>query len=471
MKSIFTLLILIVSIGYIHAQTLPNGDFENWTTHNAYEEPTDFFTSNSYSHILQQPSSVTKVTDATDGSYAAKLTTTITAQDTLFGFVSNGNIVNNDLMGGVPYPYTTMVDSVSFQAKFNLLNQDTALFIMMFKYGGQAMGMVYVQMTGSQSSYQLRKEKITWFTTATVMPDTMLFVFASSNPDTYPTDGSWLQVDDLKIDNQSVTNGSFENWTQKSYEDIDSWNTFNMYSTLFKPAYIEKSTDAQSGSYALELTTQIYNNGEDTIAHFSNGDLFNDNFSSGMLVYQNPKKITGYYKYTPVGNDSALVAVRAWGPTQIGPYQNIDNNIIKLGASSTYKYFEIPLHYNAWPLIDTLGIGFASSNIFDGKSNVQAGSKLLIDNVKIEYQTVGINENSDENSAKVYPNPASNRIHFELTNFSASSLIVYDASGKHVLQQELSNPEFEVSNLEQGLYFYSLQMGDKQYRGKFSVLR
>jgi len=452
----------------VFGQNIPNSNFENWTTSTFFQEPQGFGTSNIQSYMRTQTGNVTKSTDSHNGNFAAKMETKIVGLDTIFAILTNGNLGQGGLSGGIPY--TTRVDSVKFSAKFNLLAGDTATMLALFKYSGNIIGVASTNFQASSSSYINYSTAVQWFAPYPAVPDSMLFVLFSSNPGKNPVNGSYIIVDDVKLGNTLMPHGDFETWLNKSVEDADNWNSFNIISLLYPPAYAVKTTDAYSGTYALKITTTLFNDNQDTIAHVTNGRIMSDDFSGGIYVPQNPSKVSGYYKYTPVGNDSALVALRAFGFNNQANYSNLDNSILKLGAASTYTYFEIHLTYLGYPRIDTLGIAFASSNIYDNRPNVHAGSVLIIDSLNIEFAPLGIAEDYQQSNLKVYPNPASSKIFFELdNNLKNSSIKVFDVQGKIIKSENITDNYLDVSDLVNGIYFYQISNNQELSQGKFSI--
>jgi hypothetical protein len=466
MRTIYLLTILLLG-NYIFAQTIPNSSFETWTTVNLYEDPQGMFTSNLQSFISTHSPNLTKSTDKHSGNYAVKMETKINGSDTIVGMITNGSIVGNNIVGGIPY--TTRVDSLSFYAKYNIQAGDSAAVLVLFKNNGGFLGMCMIKFSGSSTNYQYFSTPVNWMVPFT-NPDTMMLIIVSSGMNSQPLDGSWTILDDIKLGSALIPGGGFETWIMHSSEDAVGWNSFNFASAVFPPPYATKTTDAYSGQYAMKITTKLINNNQDTLAHVTNGRILSDDFSGGMRVNMNPKKVTGYYKYTPVGFDSALVALRAYGFDNSGNYKNIDNNLIKLPAAGSYTHFEIGLNYTGWPHIDTLGIAFASSNIYDGHQWAKEGSVLIIDSLSIEYYPVGIAETGIEKQAKVYPNPASDIIHFDFDkNITGAGINIYDSRGVQVKSTKMNSNAVDISDLPTGLYFYEIVYQNKVTKGKISI--
>ena len=75
---------------------------------------------------------------------------------------------------------------------------------------------------------------------------------------------------------------------------------------------------------------------------------------------------------------------------------------------------------------------------------------------------------SKETSVKVYPNPASDVIHFKLGNFNAQ-LSVFNILGELVDFQTIQKSDFQLDlgNYSRGLYFYSVLIDGKMVQGEF----
>ena len=475
-KYYLSLLTLIVLSQSIYSQNIANGDFENWTSIDAYEEPDNMYIAGIHAYFLTGSVNATKSTDKIEGNFSVKLVSTIINSDTLFGLVTNSNDIEDGLSGG--QPYTDKPDSVFFSAKYNIQANDTAIIFVLFKRLGVDMGVGMYQFTGSQTNWQSQAVAINWFSGLPVNPDTMLFAAVSSNPDGNVQNNSELFLDNVHFGtaNAALINGGFENWTMKSFEQPDDWSTFNFASIVYPPAYVKKSTDAHNGTYALEITTQLLN-GKDTIAHIANSDILNDNWQGGQRVYLNPMKLTGYYKYTPIGNDSAAIAIRTTRWDAVSNQRiTIQERLVTLGAASSYTAFSIDLTHNAWPNVDTLGIAFGSSNIHSGNINVALGSKLLLDSLNITYFPVGISENNaKKQSIKIYPQPASDYVNFKIDNTAQSvKIIIYNSNGKLIKSFNKSSTslvQINTTDLSSGVYFYQINIDSRISKGKFQLVK
>ena len=78
--------------------------------------------------------------------------------------------------------------------------------------------------------------------------------------------------------------------------------------------------------------------------------------------------------------------------------------------------------------------------------------------------------NVDLEKSKVYPNPVSSRLHFQLPDsIEDGTLCVYDVLGKKILEQAYSDafPQLDVSHLAKGIYVVTIISKSKAFNFKF----
>jgi len=105
---------------------------------------------------------------------------------------------------------------------------------------------------------------------------------------------------------QSVPNGGFENWTTYSHEDPQYYYNSNMDNNGGAPPYtVVKTSDAYSGSFALQLNTLLA--GNDTLnAFIANGNP-GAPAGQGIPYTEQATGISGQYKANIMPGDSALI--------------------------------------------------------------------------------------------------------------------------------------------------------------------
>lgn len=272
---------------------------------------------------------------------------------------------------------------------------------------------------------------------------------------------------------QQFPNASFESWTSG---EPDSWNTTNQ--NLFGLTFNTVSkdiTDPQHGLSSAKLTVvtktlPIY--GPVTIQGvLTLGILTIDPFaqtatlSGGYAFTGMPQKLTGYYKYQPVNNDTCAMG---WGLTKW-------NNGVKdtigvaafaaMGTINTWTYFEIPLEYQIWEAPDTMNILFINSNPLDGVNHT--GTKMWIDNLSFVYGTVGIEGVTFAKDLAIYAERDARQLILTSTFEKAETLDIslFNMAGietshwKRVMQQ--STERLDVNNLAPGTYVIRISTGNR----------
>ena len=449
MKKIITLSTFTFSFLFSFAQQIPNNDFENWTTQTLYENPNSFLTFNNASFTILPGGNVKKVSTPFHGSYAARLTTVANSTDTIVGALVIGNPVQGGIEGGLPY--TGMPDSISVHVMYNVLANDTAFCIIGFKKNSVLVSAAIASFTGTQASYKTFHVP----TGLVAAPDTIVAIITSSRLDGAQLPGSTLTIDSITCmgSAQQLPNADFENWTPMISEEPNNWSTINFAAAPSGPACVTKSTSSYTGTYAMRMET-IMTTWNDSVGLITNGIFGSNGPEGGMQIYANPAKITGYYKYTPVGNDTALAVAICY----VNGIKK-DSSYMKLSAKSVYTYFELLLSYNSFPYEDTLQVSFASSDI-DGKVNVRVGSVLYVDDLNVVYAPVGINANETQTEFSAYPNPFTNiaLISFKNNVGSSYELVLYDMLGNVARKQNVSSSPITVNrnSLPVGIYEYRI---------------
>src|SRR3989304_9887445 len=83
MKKLFTLAIISLAVFVLKAQQPANAGFENWTVQNLYNEPNGYLSTNSWVYQAIGVGNVSQDPGSYHASYAARLTTVKTPNDTI----------------------------------------------------------------------------------------------------------------------------------------------------------------------------------------------------------------------------------------------------------------------------------------------------------------------------------------------------------------------------------------------------
>jgi hypothetical protein len=456
-------------------QDILNSGFEDWTFVEYFEDPDEYSTTNTVTFYNGSPANVTKTTDAQSGSYALRLETISTPDGVLEGAALIGEPGQDTFIGGIPYDQRP--DSLTGYVKYNVADNDTAYVAAVFKKFGVPIGFAFGQFTGTQEEYQYFSVPIGWLVSI-ISPDTLSVALISSSIFAEPISGNVLYVDNVQFVGPGAPfpNGDFEEWTEFASEEAENWQSTNILTMPASSLSLDKTTDSHSGSYAARLESQV-TNWDDTISFITNGRVGEEGPFGGMPVEDIPETLSGYYKYFPTDQDSAIASLSLYhyNPST-GKSDLLDEVIVKLPATNTYTYFEVPVDYNTLPEPDTINIAFGSGNFDTPGAFIGLGSTLYIDDLDITYKPhiVSVSEKKAASDHTVYPNPVKERLHFNLEDQPDKPLDVniYDQDGqlvRSIKSAPSTNFSVDVSQLSNGIYLYRIKTGTSSYRGKFLV--
>ncbi|HKZ64705.1 MAG TPA: hypothetical protein VJ111_00040 [Chitinophagaceae bacterium] len=414
------------------AQSIPNGNFEAWTS-GTYEYPQYYpFNSNEEVFWKQIPFNLTKTTDAYQGTYAVQLTTNASATDTAGAyFVSPVNGEDpSTWTGGIPY--NQKPTGIRGYYKYNVATADSALILATFSNGGNNIGTYIFKVGGIKTSYTLFN--FTFSPALAITPDSV--GFAATSSDLMVSNGMPGSI--LKLDSISFTgvtsqpaqmNGSFETWLSQTLYRPDNW-----YGNGWNGEGLNRTTDVAAGNYAVELTTYLGDNngvpraqaGQISTGYYvCPGDTGNC-FQMGGYTFTNQiDTLVFSYKYAPSGNDSAEVWLNF---KKNGNYIYGVNKY--LSASSSYQLVQIPFNIGQAP--DTV-IVQAQSSLWKDSALTYIGSNLKIDEIHFKSQPLNTSVPvfSIDNHFSVFPNPSNGEFQIQVGNgHGSASLTTGLAVGK-----------------------------------------
>ncbi len=466
MKRILLILTTLTLTYLAKAQDqLYNPSFNMWTVNTVATQPTSWMNSyHAFGIMPTTPMAVEKSSDASNLTSSVKLNTVGDPMNPTFGFVLLGSIGNNGPQGGVPF--TLSADSIVFDAKYDLQAGDSANVILMMKLNGVPFEMKMIAIGGTHtSSWQRMAYKIN---PLNVTPDSLLLGFTSSNTNNgNPVVGSWFQLDNIRFVDGNTTsspipNPSFENWSDITTENCNEWFTMNtMFAAITNTATVTKSTDAQEGTYAMQLRPDSVDMGGSmnflqAMAIYGTMDMTGGGTPKGKPFLASPTSVSGYYKWAPQNGatGSFSVTLQAAGvPVATG-------NFSFSAAQSSYAQFTVPLTVSAAP--DTVII------MIDGGS--QAGSVLLVDNIRFAGGNVGVKTISlMDATVSVFPNPTNGdaTLKVALPKPASVSYTVMNALGQVVESENLGSMKDGIhgvklgtANYSTGVYFVKVKIGD-----------
>lgn len=456
--------ILILNNYFSFAQSILNGNFENWTNY-SFDNLDGYITGNSESFFTIKTSTVSKISDAQNGSFAIKLETKFTDQDTSFGFFINGDPETGD--GGVAY--SQRPDSIAGYFKYNTLGTDTAILVVNFKKNGVIFSSNLFKIAGNQTgSYKRHSFKLNYSNSD--VPDSVIVAMAACNPfaDTIVSPGTYIIADNLTFIGSGITqgvpNGNFENWTNTTFDAPNDWETFNFLTGNEGVFSATKTTDKYKGNYALKLEAVEYQS--EAIGIISNGLLYSTGIPSGLPFTNKTDTLFGYYKYASSGLDSAYVFLSFYKDTMPVGFE-----IKQLGPKDQYTMFEMPISLDSIPNRMRIDISASSEGI--------KGSTLIIDEIQLKSQSLNTSiRNIAFTEFNSYPNPAREFliIDFGLLQSTNVNLNLYDIAGKQIMNKQYNQffagknqLKLSLAGLNPGVYFYELNTDDQKICNKFIV--
>jgi len=267
-------------------------------------------------------------------------------------------------------------------------------------------------------------------------------------------------------------NGDFETWETETMLSLSDWF---MESNYDQRGNENRTTDAVSGEYAIELKTYLGENdgrpaarGEQVSTGYYPDNCNNNCYEQGGHPYTKAKDtLTFWYKYTPVTDVKAFVYMS---------FKKNGNQIWwegkELSASTEYQYVEMP--FNLWETPDNVIVHIQSLRWED--SLVSAlGSVLTIDEIQFKSQPIlyaSLPAFASKDQLSVFPNPSAGK--FRVWNEAGiSQVIVYNMLGKQVFSKINPNREelneVDLTKLQKGVYFMEIYGGNRKRTEKIVI--
>lgn len=276
------------------------------------------------------------------------------------------------------------------------------------------------------------------------------------------TVGDSVIIDNLFAVNQYfnrldfIPNNEFNSWTDDKTDILNGWNDNNGENG--KNRVIRDSISANN-SVATLITK------DNTMGKLSLGKIWRDNNSDKLHlepVYKLdsvPSKLHIRYRYTTSGSDSALAMViltkhRADTTAEVGGLY------MKLLPSANFIEVEQMIGFaQGENSADSLIILLQSSANYNYQIE---GSKLEVDTIWFEYPTITslLNNDIQNTTFTIYPNPSTGNISIS----NAISISVSEITGELVNTQNNNRGQFDLSNLDKGIYLVE----SKDNHGKIS---
>lgn len=472
--------LLLISLFYLTIasngqNSIPNGNFEQWSTGTCNNPQNYPVTSNSENFFRNSlPFNVTKVTDAYHGSFAVQLESVASAADTFFGYFLNIRPENSpdNWTGGMFYNQKPL--GIRGYFKYNVATADSGTVIVAFSKAGVNIGSYFFSIGGVHNSYTLFAK--TFSPALTQTPDSVAIGFLScslGNGEPNGPAGSILKIDSISFtgvtSQPSLLNGDFELWQTQTFNKPDNWYLEGSNGEGFN-----KTSDHVAGSFAIELVTTLGNQNNHPAARsgrISTGyypDNCNGNcYQQGGFPFINQiDTLAFWYKYAPSGNDSATINLNFKLNNN-----NLSNQQITLHSASTYQYYELPFNLGQSP--DSVIIDIQSSHWNDTLVSF-VGSSLKIDEIHFKSQPLnsGISNTNNESSFSIYPNPSNGKFVLRAYNSNIENIQIYNLTGEIIFassDMKQSLKEIDLSAYPKGIYFVKIFNGNTVQTKKITI--
>jgi hypothetical protein len=432
---------------------IPNGGFESWTN-NPMMEPQFYMTSNPFAYGNGFPAwPAQQTTDAQLNNFAVRLETQDNgAGDTLFGYFANGDPGTGE--GGIPY--SQRPTGLTGYWKGDVMPNDTALILVMFKLGGNTLSFNVLPIYGTQSTYTQFTLPITL--PPVVNPDSVIVGAVSSNAFvSNGIPGSWIQIDNISFTGTTIQptmlNGDFELWNTTNNLSLNNW--------VAAGDSVVQTTDAYAGQFAVSISTFDVGMGMSSPSYITNGYFTQNGPPMGGFPFTNPMDTVRFkYKFSAGVNDTALFLAIFTGPN-VGDTAYLVDALLPVTSYTTRT-----LPFTLWFTPDSVAITIGS-DVNNPNTSAQIGNTLIIDELEFlsEPLTTGVPVSWNiPTRFTLYPNPNEGQFTIDAPN-GFTEIIVYDAAGRVIYSENnesdsVTRLDLNIAQFGSGIYFVTVKNGE-----------
>lgn len=263
------------------------------------------------------------------------------------------------------------------------------------------------------------------------------------------------------------SNGTCSNWGNNYIFSvfIDSSGVVTGDSIVFDNQFYAATTDAHSGSYALELRNAYNFTTNEGIAGSVSADEDSIFTSWGtfeqVAISGYPVDFGFFHKYFPANGDTGLAILLVFDAMgdEIGRAE-----ILISGTVPVYTYLSAPVVYtvNALPAAYTLN--FSTANVYVEPS---FGTRLLIDDVILNVSPTSLPEDVNGNDIDVFPNPANQSFTISQQEQVLQAYTISDISGRIIGNYQMFGKSIvhDTADLKNGVYFLTFtNNGTSEYK-------
>lgn len=266
----------------------------------------------------------------------------------------------------------------------------------------------------------------------------------------WQTDGTQLGTQILKTINPTGTSNpnSFVLFDNKMFFMAnDGVNGFELWSTDGTNLGTIRISNINPSGSSSPQNFMVYNSrlyfaaydGLKTKLCFSDGTAANTGVVPGLANGQNPENLTVY--------NGRLYYTAEHAPNDIQLFQHLSvNNTYTTGKIEPISGTKVDACFLTKQLKEYNGSLYFNAN-YDNAS---------IELWKLTTTPTSVNDLSNTNDIKIYPNPSSNILQIESSD-NIENIKIYDISGRLVIQQKTVSDEVDISKLSIGSYIIQIQ--------------
>jgi alpha-tubulin suppressor-like RCC1 family protein len=305
-------------------------------------------------------------------------------------------------------------------------------------------------------------------------------------------DNTYGQLGDNSIvdKNAPVQIGTDTNWTQiaagtdhvialKSNGTLWAWGRNNVGqfgaaspTSSLVPIQIGTDTNWSKIAAGIEHSIAIKNDntywvwGGNTNGQFGNGTMTSSSTPTSISAFNNPIQFSkGNQHSVVIKPDGTLWSAGGNTSGQLGNGNNtVQSSPVQENSSATNWSF-VTSKVSHTMAIKSNGELYAwGANLYGQLGDASASAKNVP--TLISCPTLSLNENQVSEKISLYPNPTNNILNIP-TEYQINKILLYDLSGKLLIEKEINSNRIDVQNLSEGMYLIQLVSEEKNYQAKF----